>query len=253
MTFSKLQIMEIYQRRARRYDLSSRLYKLAGFRIDAYRKRAVEALNLKRGATVVDIGCGTGVNFKALYNAVGAEGHIIGVDASEAMLDQAARRIRREGWQNVKLHHGEAGGWSFPARVDGILSTFALTLIPEYAEVIAGGARALMPGGRFVVLDFRVPESWPVVLKKLWLGITRPFGVTLDLAERRPWMNMHTVLAQVQVRELYLGLAYLADGEVERVGETAASEDASPMPAAVWVNPDERNIRKDETQVIRPC
>jgi demethylmenaquinone methyltransferase/2-methoxy-6-polyprenyl-1,4-benzoquinol methylase len=52
------------------------------------RKRAVRALNLQRGDTVVDIGCGTGLNFPLLQGAIGPEGTIVGVDLTDAMLSQ---------------------------------------------------------------------------------------------------------------------------------------------------------------------
>ena len=227
MTFSKLEIMDIYQRRARRYDLTSRLYWLAGFPLDRYRRLAVRALNLKRGDTVVEIGCGTGANFKALHEAVGGEGCIVGVDASAEMLEQARRRIERHGWRNVEYYQGDAGDWSFPERVDGVLSTFALTLMPEYEDVLTRGADALTIGGRFVILDFREPGNWPRWLVRLWAWASRPFGVTLDLAERRPWLCMYSDFSPVRIRSLYFGLAYLAVGESPDGRESVSGEGLS--------------------------
>ena len=60
---SKAAIAELYRKRARNYDFTANLYYLIGFREYAYRRMAVEALGLKRADTVVDIGCGTGLNF----------------------------------------------------------------------------------------------------------------------------------------------------------------------------------------------
>lgn len=54
------------------------LYRLAGMRIETYHRRAVEGLCLKLGDTVVDLGCGTGLNFRYLQTAVGADGRIVG-------------------------------------------------------------------------------------------------------------------------------------------------------------------------------
>lgn len=62
-----------------------------------------------------------------------------------------------------------------------MLSTFALTLVPEYESVIDKAAQALSNEGRMVLLDFKQPEKWPIWLVKLFVFITRPFGVTLDL------------------------------------------------------------------------
>jgi len=53
-------VVDLYRRRARRYNLTANLYYLIGYREYAYRKRAVAALDLAPGDTVVEIGCGTG-------------------------------------------------------------------------------------------------------------------------------------------------------------------------------------------------
>ena len=62
----------------------------------------------------------------------------------------------------------------------------------------------------------------------MWLNMTRPFGVTLDLAERMPWASLHTHLSRVNVQRLYFGLAYLAWGETERKKQDGAEDPASP-------------------------
>lgn len=64
-------------------DLTSSLAYLIGFRDQAYRQMAVDALRLENGDTVVEIGCGTGRNFSKLERAVGPNGMIVGVDISE--------------------------------------------------------------------------------------------------------------------------------------------------------------------------
>lgn len=65
------ELRAVYRRRAPRYDLTSRLCGLFGYRLDAYRRRGVEALRLRPGDTVVELGCGTGANFAPLEDALG--------------------------------------------------------------------------------------------------------------------------------------------------------------------------------------
>jgi hypothetical protein len=72
---NRKEIIDLYRRRARHYDFTAQLYYLAGFREWAYRERAVAALRLNPGDTVVDIGCGTGLNFMLLQEAVGSRGN----------------------------------------------------------------------------------------------------------------------------------------------------------------------------------
>lgn len=213
MPLTQPEILGRYRRQARRYDASVVLYYLIGFRQAAYRKKAVAALGLRPGDTVAELGCGTGLNFSHLQAAVGRGGRIIGLDLTDRMLDEARARVQRSGWSNVELVCGDAGAYDYPTRVDGVLSTFALTLVPEYDEVIRRGAAALSPEGRFVVLDFKKPKHAPRWLLQLMLLVTKPFAVTLDLAERHPWESMETHLAGLVMRDYYFGFAYLAIGK----------------------------------------
>ncbi|MEW6586284.1 MAG: hypothetical protein AB1442_11825 [Nitrospirota bacterium] len=62
MALLKDEIVALYRKRAGYYDFTANLYYLMGFREQAYRKKALRMLNLKNGDTVVEIGCGTGLN-----------------------------------------------------------------------------------------------------------------------------------------------------------------------------------------------
>lgn len=218
MASDKKELVDLYRRRAKRYDFTAQSYYLVGFREWAYREKAVKALALKRGDTVVEIGCGTGLNFALLHEAVGEEGRIIGVDLTDSMLSGARERIRQKGWSNVGLVQSDAAFFEFPREVNGVISTFAITYVPEYENVIRAGSDALLPGGRFVILDFKMPPNWLARLAPLLILTLRPFGVTIDLTNRHPWEAMRKYLAHVSVTELYAGIAYIAVGEREEVG-----------------------------------
>jgi Protein-L-isoaspartate(D-aspartate) O-methyltransferase (PCMT) len=82
------EVNEVYRRRARFFDWLNAYY-LIGFRWWAYRRRAVAALQLQPGATVVEIGCGTGLNFGLLQKRIGASGRLLGVDLCADMLKRA--------------------------------------------------------------------------------------------------------------------------------------------------------------------
>lgn len=212
MAFNKKQLINIYEDRSRFYDFTANLYYLMGFREQHYRRQTVESLGLIPGDTVIEIGCGTGLNFPLLAGRVGSTGRIIGVDLTDQMLKQAEKRVRWNGWANVTLVRSDASHYRFPKEVNGILSTFALTLVPEFDEVIRNGANALAKNGRMAILDFKKPDNKPAWLGRVMAFLTRPFGVTLDLADRHPWESMKRYLADVEVRELYGGFAYLAAG-----------------------------------------
>src|ERR1700760_2544754 len=180
-------LIETYRKKARHYDLTSRLYPAPGYPQRTQRLGAVRALSLGPGGTVIDLACGTGLNFPLLQQAVGPGGRIIGGDLTDAMLARAQDRIKAHGWSNVSLVQADAAGFGFPAGADAILSTYALTQVPKCAEVITRGTAALRAGGRWAVLDLKVPGQAPGWLTRLGTATVRPFAAIDQWITRCPW------------------------------------------------------------------
>ena len=228
-------LIETYRKKAKHYDITSRFYPAPGYPQRAQRQRAVQALGLRPGASVIDIACGTGLNFPLIEQAIGPGGRIVGVDLTDAMLANAQDRIAANGWGNVSLVQADAADFEFPAEVDAILSTYALSQVPECAEVIAHGAAALSAGGRLVVLDLKVPDSTPGLVAKLGTAMVRPFASIDQWIGRRPWeairAAMREELADPSWTELCFGTAFLAAGSRGR----SAGMDADSPPAAAKV------------------
>ena len=209
-------LIETYRKKAKHYDITSRLYPAPGYPQRTQRLRAVQALGLRAGDTVTDMACGTGLNFALLQKAVGPGGRIVGVDLTDAMLAVAQDRIEANGWRNISLVQADAAGFDFPAGVNAILSTYAMTQVPECAEVIAHGAAALSDGGRWVVLDLKVPDRAPGWLATPVTAVVRPFASIDEWLMRRPWAAiraaMQEELADPSWTELFFGTAFLAAG-----------------------------------------
>jgi len=216
MALTKTETRQLYRRRAKHYDATMWIFRAFGFRMDHYRRRSVESLGLKPGDTVVELGCGTGLNLPLLRAVVGAEGRVIGVDLTDAMLNVARERVRRAGWNNVDLVQADLAEYDLPPGTAAVLSTFVITLVPEYDAVVRKAAMAMAPGGRIGILDFRRPERWPEPLVRLAVWMNSPFGVTLDLEHRHPWESVRRHAQEVYFEEFYAGAVYLA------VGATAA-------------------------------
>ena len=208
-------LIETYRKKARHYDVTCRLYPAPGYPQRAQRQRAVQALGLHPGDSVIDIACGTGLNFPLLQQAIGPGGRIIGVDLTDAMLARAQDRIAANGWSNVSLVQADAADFDFPAGADAIVSTYALSQVPECAQVIAHGAAALAPGGRWVVLDLKIPGATPEWLAHLTAAPVRPFASIDEWIARRPWEAIRTAmreeLAELSWTELFFGTAFLAE------------------------------------------
>jgi ubiquinone/menaquinone biosynthesis C-methylase UbiE len=209
-------LIETYRKKAKRYDITSRLYPAPGYPQRTQRLRAVHALGLRPGDTVVDIACGTGLNFPLLEKVVGPGGRIVGVDLTDAMLARAQDRMETNGWSNISLVQADAAGFDFPAGVDAILSTYAMSQVPECAEVIAQGAAALSTGGRWVVLDLKLPDATPRWLTQLGIATVGRFSSLEEWIVRRPWeairAAMQETLADVSWTEMAFGTAFLVAG-----------------------------------------
>lgn len=133
-------------------DVSARFYG-CGFPI-------TEALE---GATVLDLGCGTGRDVYLLSQLVGPKGHVHGVDMTDAQLDVARATVdwhmERFGFStpNVTFHHGYIEDLSAlnieSGSVDLVVSNCVVNLSPRKDRVLAEVARVLRPGGEFHFSD----------------------------------------------------------------------------------------------------
>ena len=145
------------------YDMVAPLYDRAIRRIYLpYRRVAVQALRLRPGLTVLDIGCGTGLNFELILNGIGTQGTLIGIDFSTKMLDRAREKVDRQSWGNVHLLQRDARKLvrnDFKALVgssiliDRIICTLGLSVFSDGQVVFERSFDLLESGGRYCVMD----------------------------------------------------------------------------------------------------
>jgi len=124
---------------------------------------AVARLHPDPGEHVLDIGCGTGTTSLELARLVGASGHVIGVDVSAPMLDEARRRAADAGLDNTSFVVADAGAHQFePRHYDGAFSRMGIMFFAEPVAGFANLRRALRPGGRLSFVCWRSPSenSW---------------------------------------------------------------------------------------------
>ena len=191
---------------AKTYDQST----LGG---DYYRRQAVARLAPARGEVIIDVGCGTGLNFAAIRQAIGPSGRLIGVEQSPGMLDRARTRIERQGWSNVELVHSDAAHADIPAIADGALfcavhdvmrSPAALANVLRHlralARIVAGGPK-WAPWWRSGALSMNF-NTW-------WVNRDR---VTTFEGFGRPWSHLEPLVDNLVVDEVFGGGGYIASG-----------------------------------------
>lgn len=120
----------------------------------------VPPAHLKPGETVLDIGCGAGIDVLLAALQVGPQGRVIGLDGLEAMIDRARRFADEAGADNVEFIQGAMDEIPLPDNsVDVVISNGAINLAARKSRVLAEAARVLKPGGRFCVADLTLSEE----------------------------------------------------------------------------------------------
>jgi demethylmenaquinone methyltransferase/2-methoxy-6-polyprenyl-1,4-benzoquinol methylase len=156
---------------AHRYDLLNRV--LSGGLDAWWRRKAIAALGLGGGETVLDLCCGTAdLAIAATRGRRGAR-RVIGVDFSRGMLRYGARKLARRGLADaVWLTQGDA--MRIPVRsgsVDAATVAFGIRNVEAPDVVFQDVLRVLRPGGRFAVLEFGLPPS--LGIRQLYLAYFR--------------------------------------------------------------------------------
>jgi len=122
---------------------------------------------IRKGETVVDLGSGGGIDCFLAAKATGPDGHVIGIDMTDEMLERARRAASEGGFTNVEFRKGFIEELPLDdASADLVISNCVINLSPDKPRVFGEVYRALRPGGRMVVSDIVVTEPLPDVVQK---------------------------------------------------------------------------------------
>jgi SAM-dependent methyltransferase len=129
---------------------------------------------LPPGATVIDIGCGAGMDLLLAAQAVGPSGRAIGIDMTDAMAGRARAGARALGLDHIEVRLGDASALPVESgSVDVVMSNGVLNLTPDKQEAFDEVFRVLKPGGRFLYGDIIVANELSDDIRRnidLWTG-----------------------------------------------------------------------------------
>jgi ubiquinone/menaquinone biosynthesis C-methylase UbiE len=151
--------------------------------------RLVELSGLHNGAQVLDVATGTGWAALAAGRTIGPAGHVVGVDMSPGMLQEAQRKMVAADLANVELREGDAEHLDFADNsFDVVLCASALFFLPHMLEAVREWQRVLRPGGRVAFSVFGATLFQP--MRTMFTDRIQTYGVSLP--PQRPSQRLTT-------------------------------------------------------------
>jgi len=194
-----------YHEQARSYNRDTSVFQ-------PYRHAVVEALALRRGQVVLDVGCGTGLCCGLLRDKVGPRGRVVGIEESPQMAAVARERIAEEGWRNVTVVESAAEDAPIAVTADAALFCAVHDILqsPDALRKVMGSLR---PGAAVAAGGGKWTASWMVGANLLVRTLHAPYVRSFE-GFGRPWRHLQELVEDVQVREMAWGSGYIMSGHV---------------------------------------
>jgi len=167
-----------------------------------YREETISILNLKKGQIVLDVACGTGLNFPYLFNYIGPNGRIIAIDIAPDMLMKAKIRAHNNTFNNIEFKLGNISEIELP-KVDAAVACWCMISIANYRKALKNIIKSVHSHGKIAILDFKRIDGFPGSILNPILKQISYF--THQIVTREPWRNLKQLLRNVQMREWKYG------------------------------------------------
>jgi len=176
------QVQGMFGRVAARYDLLNTVM-TAGLH-HRWRERAADRAEVGPGDAVLDVCCGTGDLALELAGRVAPNGHVVGCDFSEPMLDLARDKASARDAAGVRFEWADALDLPYDAsRFDAVTVGFGVRNLADLSRGVSEMARVLRPGGRLVILEITQPTRPPLsTFYSLWFDCIVPLLGSLSSA-----------------------------------------------------------------------
>jgi len=164
---------------------------------DRYGRGTVERLAISAGATVLDVGCGSGASAIPAAQKVGPDGHVIGVDLAEKLLGMARAKAVAQGLRNVEFRVGDMEALGFPdGAFDAVICVFAIFFVPDMVTQVRELWRMVRPGGQLAITTWG-PRMFEPGSAAWWAAVKR-YRPDL-LSAFNPWERIITPQAVNQL------------------------------------------------------
>ena len=202
-TLSSASRQPAYCERARSYERDTAAFQ-------PYRRAVVEALPLRSGQVVLDVGCGTGLCSGLLRDKVGPEGGVVGIEESPEMAAVAREHIACEGWDNVTVVQAPAEDAEIGLTADAALFC-AVHDILQSPDALRNVVTRLRPGAWVAAGGGKWAAPMMVALNSMVSLLHAPYVRDFSGFDR-PWRHLERLVEDVQVQELAFGSGYVMTG-----------------------------------------
>lgn len=192
-----------YGERARSYERDTAAFQ-------PYRNALVEALPLRSGHVVLDVGCGTGLCCGLLRDKVGPEGGVVGIEESPEMAAVAREHIACEGWDNVTVMQAPAEDAEIGLTADAALFC-AVHDILQSPDALRNVVTRLRPGAWVAAGGGKWAAPMMVALNAMVGALHAPYVRSFSGFDC-PWRHLERLVEDVKVREMAFGSGYVMTG-----------------------------------------
>jgi ubiquinone/menaquinone biosynthesis C-methylase UbiE len=198
------------------YSENARSYERDTAAFQRYREAVVEALPLRLGQVVLDVGSGTGLCCGMLRDKVGPQGRVVGIEESPQMAAVAREHIASEGWDNVTVVEAPAEDAEIAVTADAALFC-AVHDILQSPDALRNVMSSLRPKARVAAGGGKWATPLMVAVNTMVTSLHAPYVRTFE-GFGKPWDHLEQLVEDVRVREIGFGAGYIMTGTVPQSG-----------------------------------
>ena len=140
---------------------------------ERFGRRTIERLSLRKGATVLDVCCGSGASALPAAEIVGPSGFVLGIDLAERLLENGRAKARARGLSNVQFRVGDMLDLRIPDdRFDAVVCVFGIFFVPDMLLALRSLWERVRGGGRLAITTWG-PRFFEPATSAFWTSIQK--------------------------------------------------------------------------------